>query len=143
MYKIRQAQENDYETIFQLNNSLKNMRLLEVDSIIEREYYDQSLLREQDKWFVVENTGELIAFIYFTYDLNKLSIKNFIVHSDYKKKGIDEHLYKKMEQIAFNCKLMTMQVEISPEYTDVIDFFERKEWVKETGKKRLYLKYIR
>lgn len=142
MYKIREAQAADYSAITQLYKSKENMHLKEKDSIIEEHFYNESLAESSTKWFVVEKSGEILAFTFFTIDMeNKgIEMKKCTIHSEYKKKGLNEHLYKKMEHIANLSGMTYMQADISLDNVDVIDFFERKGWKKENN---IHVKYMK
>ncbi|WP_404451117.1 GNAT family N-acetyltransferase [Virgibacillus necropolis] len=142
MYKIREAQESDYKVINQLTSSQRNMHLNEKDSIIEQDLYNESLLKVDTRWFVVEKSGEVLALIFFTIDVESrgIDVKKFTIDSEYRKKGLNEHLYKKMEQVANRKSMTFMQVDISQEQREVIDFFEQKGWKTENN---YYVKYIK
>lgn len=132
MYKIRAAQADDYSAISQLNLIKENMQLDVNDSIIEEDFYYESLQEPDSKWFLVEKSGEIKAFTFFTVDrVNKvIEINKFTVSHNDRKKGLNEHLYKKIEQLASVNEITSIKVEISEDHMDVIDFFERKSLTK-------------
>ncbi|WP_161493914.1 GNAT family N-acetyltransferase [Virgibacillus necropolis] len=142
MFKIRIPQASDYNEINHLFHSKENMHLADNDSIIEEDFYKESLSETTSKWFIIEKSGEVLAFIFFTIDTDSkgIKVKKFTINNTYRKKGLNEHLYKKLEQVASQNDLVYMQVEISPDYLDVIDFFTRKGWIKENN---CYVKYIK
>lgn len=142
MYKIRAVEETDYPAINQLNNSDENMQLQANDSIIGQDFYKQSLADFNSKWYLVEKSGEIKAFIFFTIDgaNGAIEVKKFTINYSDRKKGLHDHLYRKLEQIAVQRKATSLAVEISDRSLDVIDFFERNGWMKEN---QWYVKYMK
>lgn len=140
MYKIRQAKATDYAAINKLNDVKVNMRLHEHDGTIEEDFYHDSLQNADSKWFLVEKSGEIKGFIFFTRHNEVLEIKKFTIHHNDRKKGLNEHLYQKLDQFATRNGVLLMKVFVSESHLDVIDFFERKGWEKEN---QGYVKYMK
>lgn len=140
MYKIREAKAADYPAINRLNNARENMQLIENNSILEEGFYHESLQDVDSNWFLVEKSGEVKAFIFFTIDRTAkvMEIKKFTINHNDRKKGINDHLYKILEEVAGQSEVESIRVEISDSYLDVIDFFERNSWIKEN---QGYVKY--
>ncbi|WP_430788777.1 N-acetyltransferase family protein [Virgibacillus flavescens] len=141
MYKIRVAQPNDYEIVRQLNHSHESMKLKENEELIEESYYKESLSEDKTRWYVVEKTGKVLAFIFFVFDVGhgKIDLKKLTIDGDYKKKGLNEHLYKKLEQAAERNNVNYIQAEISEEQHETIFFMEQKGWKKEGN---FYVRHI-
>lgn len=142
MYKIRAAEATDYPVINRLNRTDENMQLKANDSIIEEDFYYKSLQHLDSNWFLVEKSGEVKAFIFLTMDrTNKvIEVKKFIIDHNDRKKGLIDHLYKKLEQVATWNEMTSLKIGISENHLDVIDFFERNGWIKEN---RWYVLYIK
>lgn len=141
MYKIREAQTDDYQAISKLNDTNENMHLHENNATIEEDCYYESLQDVDSKGFLVENSGEIKAFTFFTIDRfnHVIEVKKFTINHSDRKKGLGDHLHKKLEQVAGQSEVTRMQVIISESHIDIIDFFDRNGWVKEN---RWYVKYI-
>ncbi|ASK61406.1 hypothetical protein CFK37_04065 [Virgibacillus phasianinus] len=142
MYKIREALKSDYQVIKQLDGSEKNMHLNVNDSILEENIYKKSLCNSNSRWFLVEKSLEVKAFLFFLVDREKkvVEIKKFTINDSDKKKGLNEHLYRKVEQFAILQGMKSMRAEISADHLDVIDFFERKGWNYKNNRYEKYLK---
>lgn len=142
MYKIREAQLNDYAKVIELTKSQENMHLNNNDSMIEQDFYKESLIGTDTRWYVVEKSDEVLAYAFFTINQmnQEINLKKFIIGSEYTKKGLNEHLYRKMEQVALKKGVAYMKAEISEDQLDVMDFFERKGWNKEVD---FYVKYMK
>lgn len=127
------ARPNDYEIVRQLNNSIESMRLKQNDDCIEESYYKESLSKDKTRWYVVEKSGNVLAFIFFVFDVEhgRIDLKELTIDGDYKKKGLNEHLYKKMEQAADRNNANYMQAEVSQEQHETMVFFEQKGWTRE------------
>lgn len=142
MYRIREAKTTDYSAVHQLNHSENVLLLRENDCEIEAGNFEASLNDENARWYVVEKSGELLAFIFFLLEIENggVQIKQFTVDADYGKKGLNEHLYKKLEQVAARRQADYMQADISQTQQEVIAFFDQKGWEKEGN---CYIRYLK
>lgn len=132
MYKLREVNKRDYEAISLLNNNSENLHLNETESTIDKDFFDQMLLHESIRWYAVENSGQLLAFVLFRLETatKTIYIEKLTVDLAFKKKGLDEHLYSKVERLAERSGFITMKTEISTANLEVYDFFERKGWMQ-------------
>ncbi|MGP4107556.1 GNAT family N-acetyltransferase [Virgibacillus sp. L01] len=131
MYKLREVKYEDYEAIRLLTNNKENIHLHENISYMDKDFFDRMLLNESIRWYAVEKDAEIRAFVLFQLDVPNsiIHIDRFTIEAAYKNKGLDEHLYSKVERLAERKSFSKMQTEISTTEVDVYDFFESKGWV--------------
>lgn len=131
MYKLREVKNDDYESITLLTNNKENIHLHKNVSYMDKDFFGRMLLNEFTRWYAVEKDGEIRAFVLFQLDVpNKIiHIDRFTIDAAYKNKGLDEHLYSKVERLAERKSFSKMKTEISTSEVDVYDFFESKGWV--------------
>ncbi len=131
MYKLREVKYEDYEAIKLLTNNKENIHLHENIPYMDKDFFDRMLLNESIRWYAVEKDGHIRAFVLFQLDVPSkiIHINRFTIDAAYKNKGLDEHLYSKVERLAERKSFSKMQTEISTSEVDVYDFFENKGWV--------------
>ncbi|MFB4168052.1 GNAT family N-acetyltransferase [Virgibacillus sp. JSM 102003] len=141
MYKLREVKYEDYEAIKLLTNNKENIHLHENVSYMDKDFFDRMLLNESIRWYAVEKDAQLHAFILFELDVpNKIiHINRFTIDAEYKDKGLDEHLYSKVERLAERKSFIKMQTEISTSEVDVYDFFESKGWVNASNESYVFI----
>ncbi len=129
MYKIREVSSKDYNRINAIHQEPAHMHLQNAAPIDEQQF--KSILSKDDiKMYVVEKSGSVAAFILFQINQfqQTIFIEKLSVEHTYRKKGLDEHLYHKVKQLADRTGMKHMLTNINVDDPDVYDFFERKGW---------------
>ncbi|GGB44409.1 hypothetical protein GCM10011409_22470 [Lentibacillus populi] len=141
MYKIREARLGDFAELAKLNDTCENIHLAAEPGKLEKEFFVDCLKQDNVRLLVVEKSGVIVAFILFRMDqtagefhIDKLSIK-----SGYAGKGLDEHLYQKLERLAVKKDAVQITATISTTNLAVHDFFKRNGWKQ---KNQVYIKYL-
>ncbi|SDR04807.1 GNAT family N-acetyltransferase [Virgibacillus salinus] len=132
MYKLREVKYEDYEAINLLTNNKENTHLHDDVSYMEQAFFDRMLVDESIRWYAVEKDAHIRAFVLFQLDVStkEIHIDRFTIDAAYKNKGLNEHLYSKVERLAERKSFTKMRTEISTTELDVYDFFESKGWIK-------------
>ncbi|MBP1948503.1 GNAT family N-acetyltransferase [Virgibacillus litoralis] len=133
MYKLREVKYEDYESIKLLTyNKEENIHLHENISYMDKVFFDRMLVDETVRWYAVEKDAQIRAFVLFHLDVStkEIHIDRFTIDGTYKNKGLDEHLYSKVERLAEKKSFTKIKTEISTTELDVYDFFESKGWIK-------------
>lgn len=144
MYKIREARMGDFSMVAAINDDTDNSHIC-MDPPIEKEYFNAVVTANNIKSYVVEKSGLIAAFVIFSLDEGERSIciDKFSIEKAYKKKGLDEHLYLKVEQLAKHRKFKLMVASIQTDDPDVHDFFERKGWEHDERVDRYYITVLK
>lgn len=140
MYKIRIASIDDSSMLADIHNDPSNIHIL-LDSTIDKDYFEEVVKENDREIYVVEKSGVIVAFILI--HLNKkeqtIFIDRFSIDKYYKKKGLDEHLYQKVERLAKQKSVKQIVTSINVIDSYVYDFFERKGWNQADRKDQYYL----
>lgn len=138
MYKIREARTEDFSMIAVIHDDPAHIHL-QKEAPIDEQTFKSIIDTAHMKMYVVEKSGVIAAFLLFQIDQQEqtLSIDNFSIDHAYRKKGLDEHLYLKVERLAIRTGLKRLVANINVDDPDVYDFFERKGW-KQTEQENQY-----
>ncbi|MGY0693623.1 N-acetyltransferase family protein [Virgibacillus sp. FSP13] len=133
MYKLREARMEDFPMISQLNDNKENIHLAAEEGEMEKELFETILTQDDTRIYVVEKSGIIAAFMVFRMDLtaNEFHIQKLSIASSYENKGLDEHLYHKMERLANRKDVERLITTITTENPNVHQFFSRNGWVKQ------------
>lgn len=131
MYKIREVKETDYDAINMLGHE-DNVHLQKFRSPIDDTVFQKILTDKSNRVYIVEKHSQMLAFIAFQldYETSTVHINKLTIDSAYVKKGLDEHLYSKVERLAERGGFAQMKAEITTSSRTVQDFFERNGWIK-------------
>ncbi|PAV30600.1 hypothetical protein CIL05_05725 [Virgibacillus profundi] len=140
MFKIREATMEDYIKLQEITNDKSNIHI-KMESTLEKKELEEFIRSKNNRVYIVEDSGDPVAFIQFQLNEdNIISIERFSIEKNYKKKGIDEHLYSKLDRFANGQGITQMVVYIDAEDHTVYDFFERKGWKQGQQENIYYLK---
>lgn len=139
MYKIREAKVEDFSMVAALSDDMDNSHI-GMDPPMEKDYFNAVITANHIRMYVVEKSGLIAAFVIFSLNEGERSIfiDKFSIEKAYKKKGLDEHLYHKVEQLAEQKEFKLMAAGIQADDPDVYDFFERKGWRHDERVDRYY-----
>ena len=141
MYKIREAGREDFPKIAAIHNTPDHLHL-QIENPIDKQYFDMVISANDIKMYVVEKSGIVAAFILFRFDNDQvISIEKFSIDKSYRKKGLDEHLYHKVERLALRKGMKRMVIRKKIDNPDVYDFFERKGWQQSTEKDQFEIEF--
>lgn len=115
MFKVREAKMDDYDQILPIYQELHNLHVKERPDYyiptavpIEKKDLEQILGNEQKKMFVVEKSGQVIAFsvirkVYYQQtktekDYPFVFIEDFCVRDEDRGKGIGGNLFEKVKR---------------------------------------------
>lgn len=141
MYKIREVKMEDFSELSELHDTRENIHLAANQENMAMDYFSNYLRRNDIRWYTVEKSGEMAAFILFQIDqaATEFHIAKLSIKANYAKKGLDEHLYQKMERLAKQKDVARITANISTENAAIHDFFARNGWVQEN---QMYVKYL-
>ncbi|GAA0604570.1 hypothetical protein GCM10009001_22220 [Virgibacillus siamensis] len=140
MYKIRELKRTDIPAINALAENEGNIHLHQKEQPISDNTFDNIFAGNAERLYVIEESSAVRAFILF--ELNKESKQIYIhkltVGTSYVKKGLDEHLYSKVERLAERNGYEQMLAEITTSSSIVHTFFEEKGWYRLNGSDTFY-----
>ncbi|WP_077324320.1 GNAT family N-acetyltransferase [Virgibacillus siamensis] len=130
MYKIREIKQSDQNAINELVQNENNMHIHQVETPISEEDFTKILNGNTERLYVIEKDAAIRAFIQFQLDddARKIEIKKLTVENSYIKKGLDEHLYSKVERLANRKGYENMHTELTTSNAVVCTFFDEKGW---------------
>lgn len=137
MYKIREARSEDFPRIAAIHDDPGHIHL-KMEASIEEQYFKSAVAADDIKMYVVEKSGLIAAFIsfYIYHQKQTIFIDRLSIDNAYRKKGLDEHLYHKVERLAERIGMKRMLTDIKVDDPDVYEFFERKGWKRSVQKER-------
>lgn len=140
MYKIREAKVDDYSMIATINDDPNNIHLAN-EPPIEKKCFEEVITAIDRGIYIVEKSGVMAAFVMFTLNEKEQSIyiEKLSIDKSFQKKGLDEHLYHKVERLADARKMEQMVISLKGDNPDVHDFFERKGWKRAEQENKYYL----
>ncbi|WP_099156533.1 GNAT family N-acetyltransferase [Virgibacillus ndiopensis] len=144
MFKLREARYEDFSEISRINNTNENVHLSVKQDQIDKAFFTKIIEEDHRRIYLVEKTGRIIAFLLFRIDSisSIIYIDELSIDASYEKKGLDEHLYQKVERIAEKKGIKQLMARITTENADVHNFFARKGWVQDSNKYLLNMKEI-
>lgn len=139
MYKIREARSEDFSTIAAIHDDPDHIHL-QMEAPMDEHAFHSIVCADDIKMYVVEKSGMIAAFISFRIQQQEqiLFIQQFSIDHTYRKKGLDEHLYQKVERFAERAGMRHMVTYIRVDDHDVHDFFERKGWKRKVQEESKY-----
>ncbi|WP_106494979.1 GNAT family N-acetyltransferase [Lentibacillus sp. Marseille-P4043] len=135
MYKLREARMEDFPMISELSDNNENIHLAADEGEMGKDLFETILVQDDTRFYLVEKSGVIAAFLVFRIDLtaNEFQIQKLSIVSSYENKGLDEHLYQKMEKLAKQKDVERLITTITTKNPNVHQFFSRKGWVKQNG----------
>ncbi|WP_188456083.1 GNAT family N-acetyltransferase [Virgibacillus oceani] len=133
MYKLREAGYEDFSEVSRINNTKKNSHLTDTYFQLDKTSFTAIMEAENRKLYLVEKNGSIAAFLLFRIDHGSrtIFIEELSIDADFEKKGLDEHLYQKVERFAGKKGISQLFAAITTKNTGVHQFFEQKGWKRE------------
>jgi L-amino acid N-acyltransferase YncA len=140
MYRIREGTGTDFSEVAVVYHDPAHSHLSAAPGKLLLSDYEKYTVSEQRKVYLVEKSGEMAGFILFYENREEgaVFISAFSIHENYVKKGIDEHLYHKMNRFAARRNMKQLQAEITTEDPIVRTFFREKGWQPGEKKNMLF-----
>ncbi|WP_174615673.1 GNAT family N-acetyltransferase [Virgibacillus ihumii] len=132
MYKIREMKKTDINAINTLAEGEGNVHLHKKEQPVSEVTIENILAGNLERLYVIEESGAVRAFILFELDKEskQVHINKLTVEASYVKKGLDEHLYSKVERLADRGGYEQIMAEITTTSPVVHTFFEEKGWYR-------------
>lgn len=140
MFKIREMNRSDIIAINVLAEEKKNVHLHQEEQPISDTTFENILAGNTERLYVIEKSGVIRAFILFQLndELKQIRIKMLTIEASYNKKGLDEHLYSKVERLAEKKRYEQMLAEITTENETIQTFFDENGWQRMNNSDEFY-----